>query len=113
MRTGGWLILLLALGAGAALYYYEKNGLTPGVIKSTALQTVVSANGSCVMNADGTATCMADPDADPDAGTPPTPQVQTEAAYNQTTGSGTGMTIGLNTQSNDYQFYDDPSEALN
>jgi hypothetical protein len=107
----GWSILLAASIAGVALYFYEKKTLVKGVTASTALQTVVSAQGSCVTNSDGTASCMADPDADVDAGVPASPQAQTEAAYNANIGSGDQLTTGNNTQQDDYDSYDDSSEV--
>jgi len=108
----GWTLLLGAIVAGVALYYYEHKTLVVGVQKSTALATVVGANGSCVMNADGTSECMTDPDSDIDAGLPVSPQVQTEAAYNANVGSGNELTIGGNSQQTDFSAFADPSEVL-
>jgi hypothetical protein len=111
MRSG-WIVLGLAAIAGYALWVYDKKGATTSVTPVNALQTVVTAQGSCASNPDGTYSCMTDPDADPQGGNQVTPGVQTEAAYNANTnaGDGSAVTVGTNSQQTDYDEYDDPSQ---
>jgi hypothetical protein len=119
MHGTGWVILIGAAIAGYALWLYDKGsvtgsgaGLTTNVTPANALQTVVTAQGSCAADANGNYTCMTDPDADPQGGNQVTPQTQTEAAYNAgtTTGNADAVTVGANSQQSDYDSYDDPSE---
>jgi hypothetical protein len=115
--SNGWLVLGLAALAGGALYLYDKGsptgtgtGLTKNVTPVNALQTVVTAQGSCAADANGNYSCMTDPDADPQGGNQVTPGVQTEAAYNASTGLSDQGTTGSNSQQSDYDSYDDPSD---
>jgi hypothetical protein len=118
MSSGtGWVVLILGGIAAAALYLYDKGtptgtgtGLTKNVTPANALQTVVTAQGSCAASPDGSYSCMTDPDADPQGGNQVTPGVQTEAAYNASTGLSDEGTTGVNSQQTDYDSYDDPSE---
>ena len=118
MSSGtGWIVLGLAGIAGYALWLYDKGsasgtgtGVSKNVTPANALQTVVTAQGSCAASPDGSYSCMTDPDADPQGGNQVTPGVQTEAAYNAATGTSDQNATGSNSMQSDYDQYDDPGE---
>jgi hypothetical protein len=112
----GWITFIVAVAAGITVYLLDQ-ALPVGAGKSSGLATVQSPSGQALpVSPQATATDLSilqSSMADVDAGTPPTPQVQTEAAYNATAanGSGSNLATGDTTMDSDYDSYEDPSEV--
>ena len=107
----GWITFAIAVAAGLVVYFLDSR-LQTGVTKSKQLPTVLPPGAQQPQPQADVYLHTSDPLADPDAGTPPTPQVQTEGAYNSNLGSSSELATGLTSQQDDYSTFDDPDEVF-
>lgn len=113
----GWITFIVAVGAGVVVWFAD-NFLSSRTAKGINQNTVIPQMGNGPIpqpqpTGSPVQSLPLSDQADVDTGTAPTPQVQTEAAYNAngTSGMGDDITYGETAANDDYGSYDEPSEA--